>query len=168
MVILGIDPGSSITGYGVIRAEKSDGLRHFNSGCIRTSPNQDFLKRIKHIYDQITIIISTTHPDHVVLEDIFFGRNVKSAIQLGQARGAAILAALNVQLPVMAYSAKEVKQAVTGNGSASKEQVRHMVSRLLKTDFQKSPMDVTDALAVAICHAHRLERKFLADGTLHP
>ncbi|OGC03601.1 crossover junction endodeoxyribonuclease RuvC [candidate division KSB1 bacterium RBG_16_48_16] len=157
MVILGIDPGSTITGYGAIEAAKERPLSCLDYGGIHLATVADFHGKIKRIYDEIGGLISKHRPDFIVLEDIFYSQNAQAALKLGQARGASILAALNNQVPVAAYSAREVKQAITGHGAASKEQVRRMVEAILRLEIRISPLDASDALAIAICHAGRLK-----------
>jgi crossover junction endodeoxyribonuclease RuvC len=150
-IILGIDPGSRITGYGVIRQEGRQ-LFYVGSGCIRTS-EPDIPNRLKQIYAGISEVIVQFQPDEVGIEDIFMGKNASSALKLGQARGSAIVAAMNAGLSVSEYAARLIKQAVVGIGSAEKAQVQHMVCSILKLDG-KPQADAADALAVAICHAH--------------
>ncbi|MFH1994115.1 MAG: crossover junction endodeoxyribonuclease RuvC [Nitrospinota bacterium] len=151
MRVLGIDPGCTVTGYGIIEEEKNK-LKAIKWGTIKTSPKDNYPKRIKFIYDNIFEVIQDYKPDVVAVEEIFFAKNVKSAMVLGLARGAAIMAAANSKIDIAEYSALQVKQSVVGYGRADKEQVQHMVIQLLglgKTPFQH---DASDALAVAICH----------------
>jgi crossover junction endodeoxyribonuclease RuvC len=155
-MILGVDPGSQNTGYGLILAGDRNQHSFIHAGCLRFSSQRDFNERLKLIYDQMTALIQDHEPQHVAFEDVFYGKNFKSALKLGQARGAAVLAALNLDKRVFAYSAREVKQAITGYGNASKEQVRAGVTRLLNLSEPPSPLDASDALAIALCHAHRL------------
>jgi crossover junction endodeoxyribonuclease RuvC len=155
MIVMGVDPGSVVTGYGLIEKKQDDTLDVVNSGCVRTSAKDDFYFRLKKIYDEISKCIDEYCPAHVVFEDVFYSRNVKVALQLGQARGAALLAAVNHERKIYTYSAREVKQALTGYGNASKEQVQAMVTRLLRLQQKLSPLDISDALAIAICHLHR-------------
>jgi crossover junction endodeoxyribonuclease RuvC len=152
MKILGIDPGSRITGYGVIIKE-GNRLIHVDNGAIFTDAATDFPGRLKRIFDGISEVISRYAPDAVSVEDIFFSNNVQSALKLGQARGAAIVAGVNAGLPVFEYSALQVKQAVVGHGRAAKEQVQQMVKVLLGLP-EIAQADASDAMAVAICHAH--------------
>lgn len=151
MRILGIDPGLRITGFGVI--EQAGGrLAYVTSGCIRT-PEAALPQRLKAIFDHLTEIILTHRPQAVTVEQVFVNVNPKSTLLLGQARGAAICAAVAQGLPVAEYTALQVKQAVVGNGHAEKEQVQEMVRRLLALPGAPAP-DAADALACAICHAH--------------
>jgi len=160
MRILGIDPGSRITGYGVIRKE-GNRLVHLDNGAIFTDSATDFPGRLLQIFTGISDIISHYSPDVVAIEDIFFANNVQSALKLGQARGAAIVAGVNSGLPVNEYTALQVKQAVVGHGRAAKEQVQQMVKVLLGLP-EIAQADASDALAVAICHANSAGLKSLA------
>ena len=151
MLILGIDPGLRITGFGVIEQTGSK-LRYVTSGCIK-SGSGDLAVRLKSILDGISEIIASTRPQEVAIEKVFVNVNPHSTLLLGQARGTAICAAVIAGLPVAEYTALQVKQAVVGKGHAKKEQVQHMVRRLLALPGDPSP-DAADALACAICHAH--------------
>ena len=152
--ILGIDPGSRITGYGLIdvigsRSEYKD------SGCIRMSFKEGCspASRLAEIFNGISTIIETYQPDEIAIEQVFLSRNVDSALKLGQARGVAMVAAAVKDFAVAEYSALQIKQAVVGSGGADKHQVQHMVTAILK--LNKTPQaDAADALAVAICHSH--------------
>ncbi len=155
MLILGIDPGTAVTGYGVIESSGPNTFRCVAFGAIRSKANQSLPPRLKNIYDSIAGIIEQYQPDQVALEDVFYGRNFQAALKLGQARGAAIIAALNAEKPVATYSAREVKMSLTGYGAASKEQVQRMVRDILRLDAPATPLDASDALAIALCHAHR-------------
>ncbi|MCL2760436.1 MAG: crossover junction endodeoxyribonuclease RuvC [Desulfuromonadales bacterium] len=159
MIILGIDPGSRITGYGVIRKD-GNRLIHIDNGAIFTASATNLPDRLKKIYRGITKIIEDYTPDTVAIEDIFFAENVKSALTLGQARGSAIVAGVNAGLVVHEYSALQVKKAVVGHGKAAKEQVQHMVKVLLNLP-EIAQADASDALAVAICHANSSNLKSL-------
>lgn len=149
-IILGIDPGSRITGFGVI---DSDGSRHryVASGCIRMA-ELPLPQRLQRIYAGIAEIVATYHPEQAAIEQVFLAKNPDSALKLGQARGAAIVALMNHSLPVAEYSARQVKLAVVGKGAALKEQVQHMVVHLLGLT-KAPPADAADALAIAITHA---------------
>lgn len=164
MKILGIDPGSRITGYGVIRKE-GNRLIHLDNGAIFTDSAADFPGRLLQIYAGLSDVISRYAPDVVSVEDVFFANNVQSALKLGQARGAAIVAGVNSGLPVHEYTALQVKQAVVGHGRAAKEQVQQMVKILLGLP-EIAQADASDALAVAICHANSAGLKNLAPHTV--
>lgn len=151
MKILGIDPGLRITGYGVLEKEGAT-LTYISSGCIK-SPDGELPDRLKNIFVSVQEIIDRFQPEQVAVEKVFVNVNPQSTLLLGQARGAAICAAVARDLTVCEYTALQVKQAVVGNGHAKKEQVQEMVKRLLKLAGHPSP-DAADALACAICHAH--------------
>jgi len=150
-LILGIDPGSRITGYGVINFNQGR-AEYIDSGCIRTS-GDDLPLRLKQIFDGVNEIINLHCPQEMGIEQVFMSHNPDSALKLGQARGAAIVAAVNQNLPVFEYSARQAKQAVVGRGAADKSQVQHMVCQILGLDT-KPQEDAADALGIALCHAH--------------
>jgi crossover junction endodeoxyribonuclease RuvC len=150
--ILGIDPGSRITGYGVIERAGSE-ARYVTSGTIRTE-GRAFPERLKTIFEQLSTLLEQYQPQQAVIEQVFMHRNAASALKLGQARGAAICACVVAGLPVAEYSPSEVKQAIVGNGGAGKEQVRFMIAMLLKLNGRLQ-IDASDALALALCHSHR-------------
>ena len=151
MKILGIDPGLRVTGFGVI--EQTGGkLLYLTSGCVR-SGDGELAARLRVILDGLAQVIGEHRPDEVAIEKVFVNVNPQSTLLLGQARGTAICAAVIAGLPVAEYTALQVKQAVVGKGHAQKEQVQHMVRRLLALPGDPSP-DAADALACAICHAH--------------
>ena len=152
MRILGIDPGSRITGYGVI-ATCGHEIGFVACGTIRTAGETDFSRRLLIIFQDLCEVISVHTPEVAAVEDIFINRNPRSALKLGHARGAAVVAALHNNLAVYDYTARKVKQSVAGYGQAEKGQVQHMVQSLLGLDSIPSE-DAADALAVAICHAH--------------
>ena len=151
MKILGLDPGLRVTGYGVIEKAGST-LTYIASGCIKT-PTGELPDRLKNILNSVQVVISRYVPGEVAVEKVFVNVNPQSTLLLGQARGAVICAAVAQNLPVSEYTALQVKQAVVGNGHATKEQVQEMVKRLLKLPGYPSA-DAADALACAICHAH--------------
>jgi len=155
MIILGIDPGSTITGFGVVRSGKA-GDEMLDCGVIRLTNTKDHPLKLKQIYEGVTELIDQHSPDLCAIEMPIYGNNPQSMLKLGRAQASAMLAALNRQIPVTEYTPKEIKKAVTGNGNASKEQVRYMIETML--DMQKGSsitMDTSDALAVAMCHIHR-------------
>lgn len=152
MIILGIDPGSRITGYGIIRTE-GNRLVHVDNGAIVTGSSADFPLRLQKIYRQLSDVIDRFRPEAVAVENIFFATNVQSALKLGQARGAALVAGVNAGVPLFEYTALQVKQAVVGHGRASKDQVQKMLKALLNLP-EVAQEDASDALAVAVCHAH--------------
>ncbi|RTE86098.1 MULTISPECIES: crossover junction endodeoxyribonuclease RuvC [Gammaproteobacteria] len=160
-IILGIDPGSRITGFGIIRQQGSR-LTYLGSGCIRaastsvattTQGEPTMAERLKTIFAGVSELIEQYSPTQFAIEQVFMARNPDSALKLGQARGVAMVAAANAGLEVCEYSARQIKQSVVGTGAAKKEQVQHMVMHVLKLP-NKPQADAADALAVAICHAH--------------
>ena len=159
MRVLGIDPGSRITGYGIVE-QAGNRLVHVDNGAIFTDSAADFPGRLKRIFDGLSQVIAEYRPDEVAVENIFFSTNVQSALKLGQARGAAIVAAVNAGLPVAEYTALQVKQAVVGQGRAEKGQVQKMLKALLALP-ETAQADASDALAVAVCHinSHGLKQK---------
>ena len=150
--ILGIDPGTRITGYGLIE-QQGNRLLHVDNGAIQTRSGDPLALRLQTIHNRIVEIIAQYRPEALAVEEIFFARNPQSALKLGHARGSAMLAGVNAGLTVHEYTALQVKSAVVGYGKAAKEQVQHMVRTLLKLP-EPAQEDASDALAVAICHAH--------------
>lgn len=163
MIILGIDPGSRKTGYGLI-SKQGNRLIHIDNGAIFTQSAKDFPQRLEQIFTGLSAIIAEYQPEVVAVEDVFLAKNAMSALKLGQARGAAIVAAVNVGLPVHEYTAMQVKQAVVGTGRAEKAQVQQMIKALLNLP-EVAQEDASDALAVAICHAHSAGIRALMKGT---
>ena len=157
MRILGIDPGSHVTGYGVIE-RKGNYLRHVIYGEIKSKKDSLFSAMLISIYQQLSDVISQTTPQAIVLENIFYGKNVRSLIKQAQVRGVAIFAGADNDLSVFEYSPLEVKKAVVGYGRAEKRQVQVMVKAILKLP-ELPPADAADALATAICHANFLKEK---------
>ncbi|MGH2574239.1 MAG: crossover junction endodeoxyribonuclease RuvC [Ignavibacteria bacterium] len=155
MIILGVDPGTLITGYAVVENIGSK-PRVLKCGDIKINPSFPLPLRLKKIYDSLAKIIDEFKPDEFAIETAFYSKNVQSTLKLGHARGVSILAAVNKQIPAVEYSPREIKKSVVGNGSASKEQVRYMVSQILKLKKPFKSFDVSDALAVALCHYNKL------------
>lgn len=156
MLILGIDPGSRFTGFGIIVCEGGK-ERVLDYGVLRLDERDSHALRLKHIYDRVLKLIDTHLPDECAIEMPVYGNNPQSMLKLGRAQAAAMLAVLNREIPVTQYSPKEVKKSVTGNGNASKQQVWYMVRSILTIGSDDVPMgtDAADALAVSLCHAHR-------------
>ena len=150
-IILGIDPGSRITGYGLINSVGNK-LEYVGCGCLRTETDSQ-PDRLKIIFNELCLVIEKYSPQEAAIEEVFMGRNASSALKLGQARGSAMVACLSHGLPVAEYSARKVKQAVVGAGGADKLQVQHMVKALLSIS-DKIAEDAADGLAIAICHAN--------------
>jgi crossover junction endodeoxyribonuclease RuvC len=153
--IVGIDPGSRITGYGIIQVQ-GNRYTHIESGTINTGKINTPGTRLHIIYQQLNEILTLHQPTDAAIEQVFMQRNVRSALVLGQARGAALVALAGYGLPIMEYSPRQVKQSVVGYGNADKQQIQHMVCRLL--NLQQAPStDAADALGIAICHAHNFK-----------
>lgn len=150
-IILGLDPGTSVMGYGLISI-KGKTMHLLQYGVIHLSKYTGHELKLKKIFERVTSLINDYHPDEVALEAPFFGKNVQSMLKLGRAQGVAMAAALAREIPITEYSPKKVKQSVTSNGNASKEQVASMLMTLL--NFKEAPklLDASDALAVAVCH----------------
>ncbi len=150
MIVLGVDPGSRVTGYGIVE-KKNNKIRHIHSGHIRSAEKMPFYDRIHNIYQSITRIIDQYQPDELAIEDIFYAKNVKSSLKLGHARGAVLIAAVQYGLGISEYAPLEIKKSVVGYGRASKEQVHAMVQIIL--NLRKDILlDTSDALAACICH----------------
>lgn len=152
--ILGVDPGSSCTGFGVIKGD-GDAFEYVHSGVITLRRGDGKHDKLKTIFLEIEALIQRFSPTHCSIENVFYSKNPKSMLVLGEARGAAMLAAALSGVPVFEYSAREVKQAVTGNGAADKSQVQFMLRKILNLSKPLAKMDESDALAIALCHAFR-------------
>jgi crossover junction endodeoxyribonuclease RuvC len=153
MLILGIDPGSNATGYGLVESIAGS-LRAVQHGTIAPPAGLPFLQRLPFVAGELGRIVATVRPDIAAVEDLFHARNSRVALQLGHVRGAALLPLLQAGIPVVAYAPRMVKKAVAGHGGAEKEQVCRMVRLLLGLHGGALTLDASDALAVAICHAH--------------
>tara|TARA_Y100000588_G_scaffold364151_2_gene427540 strand:+ start:1175 stop:1741 length:567 start_codon:yes stop_codon:yes gene_type:complete len=153
VIILGIDPGSVVTGYGYVEV----GRRHrlVDAGCIRPGNNESFERRLLGIHEQFEDLVQRRRPDAVAVEAAFHGANVQTLMKMCHARGTILTAVARAGVEFFEYAPREVKKAVVGNGNASKEQVRFMVEKVLGSVGDRAPLDVTDAVAVALCHAHR-------------
>lgn len=150
--MLGIDPGTAVTGYGVV-AHANGGAVHLREcGVIRTSADTPLAERLREIYDATAALIERHRPDVLSVEEVFHGKNVRSALRLGHARGAILLAAAHAELFVAEYAPREIKKAVVGNGNASKEQVGYMVQKRLGLKAPPEPSDAADGVAAALCH----------------
>jgi crossover junction endodeoxyribonuclease RuvC len=154
MRVLGIDCGTEYTGYGVVELGRDGKLTCLACGAVKLSPREPMPARLSTIFDSLIAIIGEHHPERVAIEDVFYALNVKSALKLGQVRGVAMLAASSAGLEVAEYSPLSIKSAVVGYGRAEKQQVQHMVTRLLNLAEIPEPPDAADALAIAICHLH--------------
>jgi crossover junction endodeoxyribonuclease RuvC len=156
-VVLGIDPGTATMGYGVVGRD-GDRLVLLDYGGLTTPANLPLYLRLQALYRELMALIATYRPSEVAVEELFFSRNTKSALAVGQARGVAILAAANAGATVSEYTPLEVKQAIAGYGRATKEQIQQMVCMLLDLAEVPQPDDAADALAIAICHLHTSEK----------
>jgi crossover junction endodeoxyribonuclease RuvC len=150
-IILGIDPGTTITGYGIIRITGPD-PELITIGSIDLSKYDDHYLKLKHIFERTIGIIDEYHPDELAIEAPFYGKNVQSMLKLGRAQGAAIAAALSRSLPIYEYAPRKIKMSITGRGAASKEQVASMLMRILNFSKIEIKLDATDGLAAALCH----------------
>ena len=151
-LILGIDPGTAVTGYGVVANEGGGAVSLVECGVVRTSSGEALAVRIREIYEAVTALITRHAPSVVVVEDVFQGKNVQSALKLGHARGAILLAAALSEIPIAEYSPRAIKKAVVGNGNATKDQVGFMVQQQLRLKAPPSPADAADGVAAALCH----------------
>ena len=157
---MGVDPGLIQTGFGIINVMDNQAIL-IDYGIIKPALNDNLGKRLLTIFNDVCNIIMDFKPQVFAIEDIFYGKNVKSAMRLGQARGASMVAAASKQIPIYEYSARKVKQSLTGNGNAHKNQVQFMVKATLQMDHIPEPMDASDALAVALCHDHQFRMEDL-------
>jgi crossover junction endodeoxyribonuclease RuvC len=151
-IILGIDPGTTVMGYGIISIEQKK-LKLITQGVIKLSKYSDHAVKLKKIFEKVTGLIDHFHPDELAIEAPFYGKNVQSMLKLGRAQGVAIAAALGRDMPYVEYAPRKIKQSITGNGNASKEQVAHMIKSLLTMDEIPDYLDASDGLAAAICHS---------------
>ncbi len=162
MLVLGIDPGTAITGYGLVR-EEEERLVLVDYGVITTPSGQPLPVRLQTIYQGLASIIRKHQPEAAAIEELFFSRNVRTALSVGQARGVALLGLADGGLPIFEYKPLEVKQAIAGYGGADKQQVQQMVRMLLDLEDVPQPDDAADAVAVAICHIHSARMKTLLE-----
>jgi crossover junction endodeoxyribonuclease RuvC len=155
-IIIGIDPGTAILGYGIIKVE-GQRISLLALGVLRLEKYEDHAMKLEKIFQRCTELIDGFYPDEMAIEAPFFGKNVQSMLKLGRAQGVAIAAALNRQIPVTEYAPRKIKQAITGNGNAAKEQVSAMLQRILSIPDEEMPekMDATDGLAAAVCHHYQ-------------
>lgn len=152
-VILGVDPGTAATGYGVVRCRERRGASLVECGVIRTSSSDGLAVRIRQIHEEIRDLIGRHGPDVVSVEDVYQGRNARTALTLGHTRGAILLAASLEDVPIAEYTASEIKSAVVGTGRATKDQVAHMVKEQLRLRTPPTPADAADGVAAALCHS---------------
>ena len=159
MLVLGIDPGTAITGFGLV--EQDDEPRLVDAGAILTPAGTPLPERLLTIHQQLSGVIDAFRPDAVAVEELFFSKNMRTAMSVGHARGVVLLAAAQAGLPIYHYKPSEVKVAVTGYGNADKPQVQEMVRLLLRLDERPKPDDVADAIAVALCHLQSAHLRYL-------
>ncbi|MDQ6831570.1 MAG: crossover junction endodeoxyribonuclease RuvC [Gemmatimonadota bacterium] len=152
MIVLGIDPGTAATGYGVVRGEAFGALQLVECGVIRTHSRESLAKRLREIYDDVRELIERHSPDALSVEDVFFSRNVRTTVVLGHARGVVLLAGEQAGLEIHEYPPAEIKKAVVGTGAATKEQVQFMVTKLLRLKSAPEPSDAADGVAAALAH----------------
>ena len=150
-IILGVDPGTQIAGYGIISV-RAGVMKMIEHGVVKLTSYSTYQLKLQKLYDTILRLIDEHHPDEMAIEDPFFGKNVQAMLKLGRAQGVVMAAALSRNIPIVEYAPRRIKQSVTGNGNASKDQVSHMVGHLLKEDLDPKYFDATDALAIAVCH----------------
>ena len=152
MIVLGIDPGTAVTGYGVVQGERMRSPKLVECGVIRTRSRDPLANRLQEIHEGVVELIKRHRPDALAIEDVFYARNVRTTIVLGHARGVILLAAANAQLLIAEYPPAEIKKAVVGTGSATKEQVQFMVARLLRLKTPPQPADASDGVAAALAY----------------
>ncbi|MBN1219672.1 MAG: crossover junction endodeoxyribonuclease RuvC [Anaerolineae bacterium] len=162
MRVMGVDPGTAITGWGVVE-ESGDELAMVACGVVTTAAGTPLPQRLQIIYRELTQLIGQWQPDTAAIEELFFSKNAKTALAVGHGRGAAMLALANAGLSIVEYKPLEVKQAITGHGGADKQQMQQMVRLLLSLKDIPRPDDAADALAVAICHLHSARLRLLED-----
>ena len=150
--MLGIDPGTAATGYGVVRRSPDGGVALVECGVIRTSPGEPLAVRIREIYESVVELIERHRPEAASVEDVFYGKNARSSLKLGHARGAILLAAAHHDLMIAEYAPREIKKAVVGTGNATKEQMGFMVKQQLRLREAPTPSDAADGVAAALCH----------------
>tara|TARA_Y100000590_G_scaffold360050_1_gene416124 strand:- start:266 stop:748 length:483 start_codon:yes stop_codon:yes gene_type:complete len=156
MIIIGIDPGLVNTGYGIISIQRNN-PSIIDFGIIKPNSREVISKRLFTIFSDVSELMELHEPDVFSIEEVFYSKNFKSALMLGHARGAAILAAAKYNLPVFEYSAKKVKQSITGNGNADKTQLQYMIKQIFKLKQLPSPLDASDALGIALCHLNQMK-----------
>lgn len=151
-MVLGVDPGTAVTGYGVVVRMGRGQARLVECGVIRTSPGESMARRVREIFEELDAVLDRHAPDVVAVEDVFHGKNAQSALKLGHARGAILLAATLRDVPVAEYGPRQIKKAVVGHGNATKDQVGYMVQRQLRLQTPPAPADAADGVAAALCH----------------
>lgn len=155
MIIFGVDPGTILTGFGIIKFEKNK-IAHIKSGIIKPNPQKELSQKLKHIYTELNSLINIYKPNIFCIETAFYGKNVQSAMKIGYVRGVSMLVASINNIECIEYSPREIKKAVVGKGAASKEQVQYMIKNLLNLEIDNIKFDETDALAVSVCHSVKI------------
>ena len=156
MIILGVDPGTIFTGFGIINYDKNS-FKRIKNGLIKLPSIKSISQKLELIYEGLDSVIKTYKPDEFAIETAFYGKNVQSAMKIGYARGVSMLVAIHNNIPVSEYSPREIKKSIVGNGAASKEQVSYMIKSILNLKADKMRFDESDALAIALCHAFRMK-----------
>jgi crossover junction endodeoxyribonuclease RuvC len=165
MLVIGIDPGTATTGYGLVRQNAQGELITIDFGVIKTSSKSLMTDRLLQLHRELSAVISLHRPESAAVEELFFQRNVATAMSVGQARGIALLALAQAGIPVDEYAPSEIKQAISGYGGADKQQMQQMVRTILALDTIPRPDDAADALAVAICHLHSSQIRRKMEGS---
>lgn len=160
-VIMGVDPGTNVLGYAVIEIASAGKIKLLVAGVLKLGRYEDKYQKLRHIFERLSAIVTQYKPDEMALEAPFYGENVQSMLKLGRAQGVAMVAALTQGVPVFEYAPTRVKQAITGRGAASKEQVAALLSNILEIKDLPKELDATDALSVAVCHHFTTERQAL-------
>jgi len=155
MIIFGVDPGTILTGFGIIKSNKTK-IEYIHSGIIKPNPKEELPQKLKFIFSELNNLITQFSPDVFCIETAFYDKNIQSVLKIGYVRGIAMLAASNNNLIFVEYSPREIKKAVVGNGSASKEQVQYMIKNLTNLKKEKIKFDETDAIAAAVCHSIKI------------
>ena len=163
MLVIGIDPGTALTGYGLVLENSSGQLVAVEYGVVKTPAKKPMPQRLSQLFHELTEVLGRHNPDEAAVEKLFFQSNVRTAISVGQARGVALLALAEAGPTIAEYSPNEIKQAITGYGGADKRQMQHMVRALLNLEEVPKPDDAADALAVAICHHHSARLRALTE-----
>ena len=165
MIILGVDPGLSLTGWGLVKSSGPDNVSMLSYGCIKTKPSQSLTERLKTIHTTIVNLIREHHPDEMAIEELFFSKEARTIASVGQARGAVLVAAGVENVPVYEYNPRHIKMAMTGYGSADKFQMQRMVKTILRLSEIPQPDDAADALAMAVCHINTRRTNMALTGS---
>lgn len=167
MIVLGIDPGTAVTGYGVVKGDRVSPPRLIECGIIRTKPRDALASRLQEIHAGVVELIQRHRPDALAIEDVFYARNVRTTVVLGHARGVILLAAANARLEIAEYPPAEIKKAVVGTGAATKEQVQFMVTRILRLKSPPQPADASDGVAAALAYLMMTALPSIDDASTH-